>query len=119
MGIRSDVVVCMKSEIYKKLSDESRHFLQHNARLAEPEPEGIGFIFEDIKWYRYSGDTEIEKLYSDLADLDGEGIIDTEDYIIIEACPEYPSHDSDGDEGAWWDNPWGFRKEISVSIDGI
>ena len=71
MGVRSDIVVCMKSEIYKKLSDESRHFLGRDARLAAPEPEGIAFIFEDIKWYRYSGDTEIEKLYSDLADLDG------------------------------------------------
>ena len=113
MGIRSDVVVCMKSEIYKKLSDETRHFLQHDARMAAPEPEGIAFIFEDIKWYRYSGDTEIESLYSDLAPSD------EDDYIIIEACPEYPSHESDGDEGAWEDNPWGFRKEISVSIDGI
>jgi len=112
MGTRSDIVVCMKSEIYKKLSDESRHFLQHDARLAAPEPEGIAFIFEDIKWYRYS-DKEIDKLYSDLAPQD------IEDYIVIEACPEYPSDESSGDEGAWWDNPWGFRKEINVTIEVI
>jgi len=112
MGVRSDIVVCMKSEIYKKLSDESRHFLERDARLAAPEPEGIAFIFEDIKWYR-NYDKEIDKLYSDLAPQD------IEDYIVIEACPEYPSDESSGDEGAWWDNPWGFRKEINVTIEGI
>jgi hypothetical protein len=102
----------MKHPIYQQLSDESRHFLHHDARIAAPDPDGVAFIFEDIKWYRHY-DKEIDKLYSDLAPQD------IEDYIVIEACPEYPSDESAGDEGVWWDNPWGFRKEINVTIEGV
>jgi len=117
MGTRSDIVVCMKNRIYEQLSYESQQFLYRFGNREDTESEGVAYTFDDIKWYRNT-DEEIARLYSDLMwSGDGAAADDVDDYLILEACQEYPSHESPGDEGAWYDNPWGFRKQISITIE--
>ena len=40
---------------------------------------------------------------------------DEEDWIIVQACHDYPDS-TDGDEGGWYDNPFNLVKSVSVEL---
>ena len=112
MGVRSDVVVAMKLDVYNNLTPATVDWLntvsdQQNMR---EDGEGVSFLFDYIKWYTDSY-PPITQLYKELSERDDDG----EDYIIIDACPEYPNND-ENDLGCWYENPWGYYKEVSVTI---
>jgi len=112
MGIRSEVVVAMKLDVYNKLTPDTVKWLnevsdQQNMRS---EGDGVSFMFDYIKWYtdQYP---EIVQLYKELSDLECD-----EDYLIIDACSEYPEND-ENDRGCWYENPWNYHKSVSVTIE--
>ena len=112
MGIRSEVVVAMKMDVYNKLTPATVEWLNtisdgHDLR---DDGEGISFRFDYIKWYT---DTypPITQLYKELLDLECD-----EDYYIIDACSEYPDN-NESDLGSWCENPWGYYKNVSVTIE--
>ena len=41
---------------------------------------------------------------------------DEDDWLLINACPEYPNDDT-GDAGGWYENPWNLYKRVSVDLD--
>jgi len=111
MGIRSDVILCIRNEAYRRLSKAStdtieEYFCEYSERTAE----GLLFEASDVKWYEDSYPALIA-LYKDLEDL---GLPD--DFLIVVATPEYPNTD-DGDFGCWDDNPWGVRKIVSCCLE--
>ena len=112
MGVRSEVVVAMKLDVYNKLTPDTVKWLnevsdQQNMRS---EGDGVSFMFDYIKWYtdQYP---EIVQLYKELSDLECD-----EDYLIIDACSEYPEND-ENDRGCWYENPWNYHKSVSVTIE--
>lgn len=110
MGIRSDVAICLKHHIYHALSSESKKLISEC--FQEPKThnaDGLLFYTESIKWYS-STDPDIISLYFELDELDAE------DYLILEACGEYPTS-TEGCVGDWWDNPWNLRRTVSVELD--
>lgn len=106
MGIRSDVGIAVKKGVC--FSEETTKFLE-SADDELTEKEGTLYVFESIKWYMDSY-ADIVKLYEELKGKD-EG-----DYLIREACHDYPSDESGGNLGAWYDNPWGLNVCISTSL---
>tara|TARA_Y100001973_G_C5207916_1_gene343045 strand:+ start:7564 stop:8016 length:453 start_codon:yes stop_codon:yes gene_type:complete len=118
MGIRSDVFVAVKNHIFLNLKEETQKFLAESSDQTSIKPlEGRAFIFESVKWY-VEDNPEIIELYEALRYLisSPENGFSEEDFIIIEACGEYPDHE-ENNLGAWTDNPWEAYKEISVSIN--
>ena len=112
MGIRSEVVVAMKLDVYNKLTPDTVKWLnevsdQQNMRS---EGDGVSFLFDYIKWYTCSY-PPIMQLYKELSDLECD-----EDYLIIDACSEYPEND-ENDRGCWYENPWNYHKSVSVTIE--
>jgi len=112
MGVRSDVVVAMKLDVYNNLTPATVDWLntvsdQQNMR---EDGEGVSFLFDYIKWYA-TNYPPIVQLYKELIELECD-----EDYYIIDACSEYPNND-DNDLGAWYENPWGYHKSVSVTIE--
>lgn len=108
MGIRSDVILCIKNEAYKALSDQSKETIKvWMGDYADRNEEGMLFYTESVKWYS-DMNSELNALYEDIGNI-GDG----EDYLIVAACSEYPA-DNEGDIGDWWDNPWEARKVISA-----
>ena len=111
MGIRSDVILCIKNEAYKALSDQSKETIKvWLGDYEERDEEGMLFYTGGVKWY-HDMNSELMVLYRDLESLD-----DCEDFLVINACSEYPT-DTEGDMGDWWDNPWGARKCTSVTAE--
>ena len=109
MGIRSDVAVAIKSHIYTRLSPETMKLLKEDFDEEEYSDDNDRlFTIESIKWYTDS-DEDIVRLYKELERFD------EEDYLIVEACSEYPESDG-GSVGNWHDNPWGIYKNVSVTI---
>ena len=107
MGIRSDVGFACKSEIAKQV-DELFPWVKEDADTVSELPEGTLYHFCDIKWH-YELDKDIMALYAWLKERN------EDDYLIVEACGEYPESE-EGDLGDWLDNPWNMRRRISVSI---
>lgn len=112
MGIRSDVGVAIKEELFAKLSTESLKFLDELFETKLRDEEGRLFHTTGIKWYRY--DEHIEKFYSELEELSTDA--DEDDYLILEGCYDYPEND-EGSAGNWYDNPWGLIRSVRVSVD--
>jgi len=111
MGIRSDVIFCIKNEAYKSLSDESKETIQEwMGDYHERDEEGMLFYAERVKWY-HDCNNELRDLYQDLFKL-----VDCEDYLILCACSEYPN-DNEADIGDWHENPWGAYKSTTVICD--
>ena len=109
MGIRSDVGVAIKEELFAKLSTESVKLLEEFETKLRDE-EGRLFHVSNIKWYRHEDD--IRAFYAELYELDEGG----EDYLLLEGCHDYPDNE-EGSEGGWVDNPWGLIRSVTVSVD--
>jgi hypothetical protein len=105
MGIRSDVGVAFKYPLCVDISKLVA--LLEDAEIYEA-PEGILYVFRDIKWY-VDDYAEISRLYKELQ------ACDSDTYLIIEACHDYPNT-TDNDIGCWHDNPWQLAKWVSASI---
>ena len=111
MSIRSDVGLALKASTVEMLEGQYLRVYQwlcgdaveHAFRL-----EGELFIFEHVKWG--NGHPNVDALYEILR-----GYSD-EDYLVVEACSEYPSEESEYDAGGWLDNPWRLRKELIVRV---
>lgn len=108
MSIRSDVAVAVSAKAKVFLSEDTIRWMTNDCDSSVDSAEGSFFLFKDIKWYRGS-DTEIDKLYAELQKAEDS------DYLIIEACHDYPTSD-EGDAGSWYDNPWNIHRCVSVEI---
>lgn len=109
MGIRSDVAVCMKSELFAKLPEEIHKWMKADSEQIQVHPDGVMFYFGDVKWY-VGSDSDIDGLYQWL-----ESTAESDEHLIVTACHDYPES-SDGDCGDWQNNPWGVYKEFSVRL---
>lgn len=109
MGIRSDIGIAIKEELFTRLSTESVKLLDEFETKLRDE-EGRLFHLTDVKWYRHEAD--ISEFYKELYELDEGG----EDYLIVEACHDYPTNE-EGDVGGWIENPWGLVRNVSVSVE--
>jgi hypothetical protein len=110
MGIRSDVAVALKKNVYDGLSQESKETLVE--WFMEPvsiTEEGVLFYEQGIKWYSQIFE-ELVALYKNLRDFD------EEDYLIVQANHDYPEY-VNGDAGGWIENPWEVYRNWSVSIE--
>lgn len=108
MSTRSDVGLAIKTEAFDSLPENVKAFLDtdfFDTKLTEDE--GRLFHVECIKWCDF--DPPISDLYHALRELD------SEDFIIIEGCHDYPDSDN-GCRGDWVDNPWDMSKNIQVSV---
>ena len=109
MGVYSDVVICVKEELFKELPNRSKKFLASLAESSAALEEGRLFAATHIKWYWHDYD-DIRSLYADL------GEFDEEDYLVLVACHDYPSSD-EGNVGGWHENPWSPYRDWKVSIE--
>jgi len=110
MGIRSDVIFCIKNEAYKSLPDQSKETINlWFGNYKERNGEGMLFYTESVKWY-HDCNNELRDLYQDLFKF-----IDCEEYLLLAACSEYPA-DNEADIGDWHDNPWGTYKSTTVTV---
>ena len=111
MGIRSDVAVALKKNVWDNLTAESKSTLDD--WFVKPEnvtEEGhVLFYVERVKWYRSYDD--LVQLYAELTD-----VFDDEDYLIVQACHDYPESD-EGNLGGWYENPWEIYKNWEVSLE--
>ena len=109
MGVRSDVSIALKNNVFEGLSEESKKTLkewfQQASGLTE---EGVLFYAEWVKWYNNYYE-DLIALYNDLENFD------EEDYLILVGCHDYP-HSTESDAGDWHDNPWNIYKSVSVRI---
>ena len=112
MGVRSEVVVAMKMDVYNKLTPETVDWLNtiSDQQDLRSEGDGVSFRFDYIKWYTDSY-PPIMQLYKELDLMERD-----EDYMVIDACSEYPDND-ENDLGSWCENPWGYYKNVSVTIE--
>ena len=113
MGIRSDVAVALKKNVYDGLSEESKKTLSE--WFLQPQDvtrEGHVFFYgESLKWY-YNLYDDLMQLYAEL--IGGPWYED--DYFIVQACHDYPGSD-EGNLGGWYENPWDIYKNWSVSLE--
>ena len=110
MGIRSDVAIALKNNVFKGLSAESKKTLDEwFGQTSSVTEEGVLFYEEGVKWYNELYD-DLIALYGDLAKFD------EEDYLIVVGCHDYPES-SNGDYGGWYENPWEVYKSWSVSVE--
>ena len=113
MGVRSDVAVALKKNVWESLTPESKKTLGEwfpEGPASETQDGHVLFYDERIKWYH--------EIYEDLVQLYAElnGVFDDEDYLIIQACHDYPTSD-EGNLGGWYENPWEMYKNWSVSLE--
>ena len=109
MGIRSDVGVAFKQELWDQVKDNKVFsFLTEEGTLHDDEDEGVLFVFEDVKWYRE--DDDIVNLYAKLNELN------EDDFLVVEACHDYPTSE-EGDLGNWFDNPWNLHRSVRVELN--
>ena len=110
MSIRSTVGIALKNEVFYHLAnahpvaidflgDWCSHRLQNKA--------GVFFYLHKVNW------STDNALYEALKS------IDDGDYLIREACHDYPMLDSAGNAGSWDDNPWklSIRHEVSIGYE--
>lgn len=109
MSTFSDVAIAIKTDLYNSLDPKLRGWLLTNFETALKHEEGMLFHAESIKWYQTHD--EVAALTRALAEQDQGG----ESWLIIDACHCHPT-DDDGDEGGWIENPWGLRKQVTISI---
>jgi hypothetical protein len=111
MGIRSDVAVALKKNVWDNLTAESKSTLDDwfQEPASETQEGHVLFYDERIKWYQSYDD--LAQLYAELT-----GVFDDEDYLIVQACHDYPESD-EGNLGGWYENPWEIYKNWSVSLE--
>jgi len=111
MGIRSDVAIALKKNVFDGLSAESKSTLDDwfQGPVSETQEGHVLFYVERVKWYRSYDD--LVQLYAELTD-----VFDDEDYLIVQACHDYPESD-EGNLGGWYENPWEIYKNWSVSLE--
>jgi len=106
MGIRSDIGIAVKAPFvigFEKIATEQGLDFSET----HEKEEGNAYLFTDIKWYSdYPQVIAVMEYFKTIGE---------ENYLIVDACPEYPESD-DGDSGSWNDNPFNLCKQISVSI---
>jgi len=123
MGIRSNVVVALRTEAYNALTKDMQEWLKKDSHITHwacdlPESfdyskdDGVAFMWDQVKWYSEE-DPELLELYSALHALEM-----YDDLVVIVACSEYPG-DHDGDMGSWYSNPWEFYKYTVCDIGGV
>lgn len=108
MGIRSDVFLGFKTALWEALPEKHKDWLTREADKQDTTDEGKAFFFEEVKWY-VGLDEDIDDLYKWL------GEEEADDFIIVEACHDYPDSD-DGDLGSWVENPWNAARHVSVEV---
>ena len=109
MGIRSDVAIALKNNVFEGLSAESKKTLEEWFQQASGlTEEGVLFYAERVKWYNETYE-DLIALYDDLESFD------EEDYLILVGCHDFP-HTTESDAGDWYDNPWDIYKSVSVRI---
>lgn len=106
MGIRSDVGFACKTDLAKLVVEKFPWVAEQSDEYSNNE--GSLFHFTDIKWYR-DCDEDISALYQFLKGHE-------KDYLIIEACHDYPESEA-GYSGSWTDNPWNMYRVVSVCIE--
>ena len=110
MGVRSDVFLCLKNLAHDEMPERIKKMLKGGYGAAvQLHPEGSAYVIESVKWY-VREHQELRELYAYLDTLS------PEEYQVIEACHDYPES-TDGDQGAWFDNPWGARRVTTVRIE--
>ena len=117
MGTRSDVGIAMKEYVFQNLSPEAKIFLEEwgfeerEVLNSEEYGDEAGRLLatESVKWYS----RDYDDIIAFIKHLNDDH--DDEDWLLIQACPEYPT-DDDGDEGGWYDNPFELRKLVSVEL---
>jgi len=109
MGIHSQVVVALKTRVYNQLSRETVGWLNKCDRVEAVPGElgGISFRWSFTKWGYCKSST---LLYEEL------DAIDTEDYLVLVACHDYPFSE-EGDVGCWDENPWNYYKHTETTIE--
>lgn len=111
MGIRSDVILCIRNEVYRALSDASKATIKdYFGAYADRIEAGMLFEVDEVKWY-HDDYADLIYLYKDLEAL---GMPD--DFLILVATPEYPNTD-DSDFGDWTDNPWCVNKQVTCCVE--
>ena len=111
MGIRSDVAVALKGDVFNRLSQKSKETLDvWFGQTASVTKEGVLFYTQGVKWYHTIYD-DLVALYDELEDN-----FDYEDFLIIQACHDYPQSE-EGDLGDWYDNPWEIHRSWSVTVE--
>lgn len=103
MSVYSDVALAVKQGI--NLSPESLEWLNELAVL-HVEEEGTLFVIDDVKWY--DTDPNVIRLTKELDEQDDD------DYLLIQACSEYPGLDNG--EGSWNDNPWRLGRVVREEL---
>lgn len=109
MGVRSDVVLVLKTELVEKLSDEMKKRWFHDCNRCYKNSAGVLYEWEYVKWYM-DDYPELKEMYAWLREQP------TEDFLVVEACHDYPEN-CDGDLGSWNDNPWNVYRNVSVSVN--
>lgn len=113
MSTRSSVGIALKSDLWNHLvvhHPDVVKWLDHDSDRRMDHPDGVFFHFDYYKWHLVGPSNWIgSKLYEAVKDRE-------EDYLIQEACHDYPTLDSDGDAGSWVQNPWRLAKCLSVSL---
>ena len=110
MGVRSDVFMCFKNLAHDEMDEPLKRMLTEGyGAKVYLNPEGTAYVIEDVKWYVDERE-ELRRLYAYLDTLS------LEEYLVIVACHDYPDS-TDGDRGAWFDNPWDARRVTTVRIE--
>ena len=107
MGIRSDVFLAFKTDLYWELPKHFKEFFHEQCTRRLTHEQGVAFVFEDIKWY-----VDSEPLCDFYEWLTNDRAVDAR---LIEACHDYPESD-ENNRGDWDDNPWQAYKVTTVSI---
>ena len=97
----SEVGLVVKVEHFDKISGLS--IIEQSDRRLDKDGSVL-IIWESIKWYRINDD--VFELYNKLKE------IPASDYLIRESFPEYPSDNSEGNAGEFFDNPFNLSVRI-------
>ncbi len=113
MSTRSDVGVAITATLLTKIRGKGPKvikFLEEESDEKLVHKQGVLFLFRDYKWLRLHPFSQIDALYNALEVQSPCG----SDYLIVEACHDYPVQDDA--TGEWLDNPWRLHQELAVSV---
>jgi len=119
MGMRSDVGIAMKEYVFQNLSGKAKKFLEEwefeersvykSENEKDEDDAGRMLVTSDVKWYSH----DYEDIIAFMRHLHDDH--DDDDWLLLQACPEYPA-DDDGDDGGWYENPFDFNKNVTVEL---
>ena len=120
MGVRSDVGIAMKEYVFQNLSEKAKKFLEEwgfeeqtaykSESKKDEDDAGRLFMTSDVKWYHHS----YEDIQAFMRHLNDDH--DDDDWLLLQACHDYPES-TEGDDGGWYDNPFGLYKSVSVELN--